>query len=102
MISSSITEACNNSILLLGPRGSGKSAVCGKISWHKFYGGFVHVDLYFIVTSPLLLFLLTGFGACYRRFAGGISRHDFSGRAEFCFHYFGMSVGTKLNVLFLK
>ncbi|XP_054810483.1 origin of replication complex subunit 4 isoform X2 [Prosopis cineraria] len=27
MISSSITEACNNSILLLGPRGSGKSAV---------------------------------------------------------------------------
>ncbi|XP_027364773.1 origin of replication complex subunit 4 [Abrus precatorius] len=27
MISSSVTEACNNSILLLGPRGSGKSAV---------------------------------------------------------------------------
>ncbi|KAL5553036.1 hypothetical protein UlMin_040437 [Ulmus minor] len=27
MISSSITEACNNSILLLGPRGSGKIAV---------------------------------------------------------------------------
>ncbi|KAK4260754.1 hypothetical protein QN277_003832 [Acacia crassicarpa] len=27
MMSSSITEACNNSILLLGPRGSGKSAV---------------------------------------------------------------------------
>ncbi|KAG4910188.1 hypothetical protein AAZX31_20G111100 [Glycine max] len=27
MISSSVTEACNNSILLLGPRGSGKNAV---------------------------------------------------------------------------
>ncbi|WCJ33253.1 origin recognition complex subunit 4 [Euphorbia peplus] len=27
LVSSSITEACNNSILLLGPRGSGKSAV---------------------------------------------------------------------------
>lgn len=26
-VSSSITEACNNSILLLGPRGSGKMAV---------------------------------------------------------------------------
>ncbi|RXH70228.1 hypothetical protein DVH24_007484 [Malus domestica] len=28
LVSSSITEACNNSILLLGPRGSGKIAVC--------------------------------------------------------------------------
>uniref|UniRef100_A0A2N9ID21 Origin recognition complex subunit 4 C-terminal domain-containing protein n=1 Tax=Fagus sylvatica TaxID=28930 RepID=A0A2N9ID21_FAGSY len=27
LISSSVTEACNNSILLLGPRGSGKIAV---------------------------------------------------------------------------
>ena len=28
IISSSVAEACNNSILLLGPRGSGKMAVC--------------------------------------------------------------------------
>jgi len=28
IVSTSITEGCNNSMLLLGPRGSGKAAVC--------------------------------------------------------------------------
>lgn len=39
MISSSVAEACNNSILLLGPRGSGKLAVCSSIFNHRSIRG---------------------------------------------------------------
>ncbi|XP_057423145.1 origin of replication complex subunit 4 isoform X2 [Lotus japonicus] len=55
MISSSVTEACNNSILLLGPRGSGKLAVLELVIQDLFQqypeslslirlNGFLHCD----------------------------------------------------------
>lgn len=50
--------------------------------------GFLHIGLQFKVTSALILLLLLGFGACYWRFIGGISRHDFSGMVEFLFALF--------------
>ena len=71
MISSSVTEACNNSILLLGPRGSGKNAVCSSLASTSF------LRVYSIFFSQCILLL--GFGTCHSRFAARISGLDLSG-----------------------
>lgn len=73
MVSSSVTEACNNSILLLGPRGSGKIAVCP----HTLINLYSRVSVSSVLFSPYLLLL--GFGACHSRFVAPIPRLSFSG-----------------------
>jgi hypothetical protein len=71
MISSSVAEACNNSILLLGPRGSGKLAVCFL---------FPHTSTTDLLKGFFsLCFLFLGFGSCHSRFVTSISRLHFCG-----------------------
>lgn len=61
MISSSVTEACNNSILLLGPRGSGKNAVCSRSPQPPFKG-FLH--FVYIIMFSLVRFWSLSFKIC--------------------------------------
>lgn len=85
IISSSITEACNNSVLLLGPRGCGKAAV--SLQFHTCFNFIVFLIMFLLVWVFVFVWAMgEGVGACSWWFAKRVSRYDHNGMCTTC-HY---------------